>query len=699
MTATNFSGKVVVPINDYTDGRSDRWPVTKPNYKTHSHDDYMAKLGAAWMFHRGEAIPGVQYTLDRLPSGYQLYKRPRPSTGQINNFLFGHPSGRFFNSPNNFEEHFIWLMQYRPDGRPCSRKVCFPPKRKTTKFSITDYARDQVDKSEQNSRRPSPDSHQPQIRPVGRPRIHEPQPPPESIYKTYLRRFRDENINEGIHEKANWNWRLVSDLVVPEAVKILSLPSSWPRLGEVVLFDRNEGNDTPQWEAGIISQTPDQSPTKEDPFLESHTNLTNFGFQIDPLKPWKRSNATLEAFERSERAFDQSIDCHSYHALLNIRPFGLFRELAKPAKDHNYSPSIELALKYAASFALVMKYHVRGIYPNLEIFSKGIWLGAELLLVGDSVQVLPTKLPTDPSEPKESYLLEIKSIRLEIRDINDRQSRSAHVYVYGKAAAFAMESGRRYKTPLHPPSNMFVVPLARIFGRAYSPSALTKWFPAATPSKLGVKGISQARRFSAEHDPRISRHDNRIWHWAESRADQLELGKFNGLLVGEAARNRVTDDEAYDDPDTLLRLIKVLDRFEKAPGLSQVEATGSKQGSETESGIEVQMDDGDGDDNNESEGEHPIQTQDRVVGDERRVNDAMLGNIRTVDSKPVIKSEVVDEASAQPGEHVTSQGEIGGIRLKKEDDLAEHVEIRETVMTDVAESHNDEDSREYIIID
>jgi hypothetical protein len=65
----------------------------------------------------------VNYYLDKLPDGYALFETERPGgEGQAYKRLFGHPTGRYYDSAKRFEVHFIWLMS-RMEG-DCECVLC-----------------------------------------------------------------------------------------------------------------------------------------------------------------------------------------------------------------------------------------------------------------------------------------------------------------------------------------------------------------------------------------------------------------------------------------------------------------------------------------------------------------------------------------------------------------------------------------------
>ena len=64
----------------------------------------------------------VNYFLEDLPAGYGTFEIDQPSGTQVYKRLFGHPSGKFYDSILKFEPHFFWLL----DGRQgvCSCVNC-----------------------------------------------------------------------------------------------------------------------------------------------------------------------------------------------------------------------------------------------------------------------------------------------------------------------------------------------------------------------------------------------------------------------------------------------------------------------------------------------------------------------------------------------------------------------------------------------
>lgn len=116
---------VVVPINSGSDGDSSHRPTVATHWLIDPPTIYLEKLAALWMTSRGETVPGETYILDKLPDGYALYGKPRPGNPKlVDKWLFGHPSKRYFDSPNRFFPHFLHLMDNDGDSFGCPCTVC-----------------------------------------------------------------------------------------------------------------------------------------------------------------------------------------------------------------------------------------------------------------------------------------------------------------------------------------------------------------------------------------------------------------------------------------------------------------------------------------------------------------------------------------------------------------------------------------------
>jgi hypothetical protein len=68
-------------------------------------------------------VADVNYYLEKLPDGFALFETDRTGgEGQSYKRLFGHPTGKYYDSAKRFEVHFKWLMN-RMEG-DCECVLC-----------------------------------------------------------------------------------------------------------------------------------------------------------------------------------------------------------------------------------------------------------------------------------------------------------------------------------------------------------------------------------------------------------------------------------------------------------------------------------------------------------------------------------------------------------------------------------------------
>ena len=112
----------ILNIEPHSDGEASHRP--KPEWQLLDPPHiYLEKLALLWLHERGETPRSdTRYYLSSLPTGYALFERARPSNAKLKDkHLYGHPSHKFFDSPNRFFPHFLHLMQYHTsDGCPCT---------------------------------------------------------------------------------------------------------------------------------------------------------------------------------------------------------------------------------------------------------------------------------------------------------------------------------------------------------------------------------------------------------------------------------------------------------------------------------------------------------------------------------------------------------------------------------------------------
>ena len=256
--------------------------------------------------------------------------------------------------------------------------------------------------------------------------------------------------------------------------------------------------------------------------------------------------------------------------------------------EQDWHPTVKHALAISGSFSLIGKYSFKGIWPEATLFVRGVYLGPELIMVGDVVRLAPT----EPKRPVTDVMV-ISSIRLRFVNLDDASENDYDngrpyltcLHVCGKTftldpkrskdgiARSPMKAGehglpawfKSYGQWFHAVDTMDVkakleVPYHRVLGRCFEDSAIKSWFstptsiaPAssfqavnATPASKfrandisqGLENIQEARRYSRSHDARIDQAAGKSWYWAETRIEQLDLHEVNGAFVGAKDEER-----------------------------------------------------------------------------------------------------------------------------------------------------------------
>jgi len=373
-------------------------------------------------------------------------------------------------------------------------------------------------------------------------------------------------LNVDIQERLSMDWR-TEDAVITGTMKDLQKQPAWlPRVGEVVLFFRDaHGADVslhpttqefrlykdgqwlghPSWEAGVVGQVPEVQIKEPDLILNDRPDdsVVLSGLRLEPLP------------DPDAKQSEKSLTKHyRYVHMHKVRPFMLHDRLLHGVKREGWHPTIFHALKIMSTVSLVSRYHFQGKWPTAKISCRGLFLGAELLCTGDTVQLLPKEV-----SPDFASALNIDSIKLEISNldkgsIDDDDAYTSTIYVYGQAFTTSAENAfkdaksgsippilagysdvRWY--PLHDPSKRYKVSFRQIGGRLYEANAILLWLPGSDNDamnadlklvKTTVKGVRAAREYSSQHYKRIL-GTGKEWYWGDSRAETLDIESLNGV--------------------------------------------------------------------------------------------------------------------------------------------------------------------------
>ena len=415
----------------------------------------------------------------------------------------------------------------------------------------------------------------------------------------------DGMIDQAIEQKSSPDWRASHLLLEDLLGELRALPRYVPRPGELVLFVRhledNEGlawdntihsfrcvdlesktwHARPEWEAGIVTQMPQEVVVEQDLVTNVHKrqSIIYSGFNVEPLA---EPNSKIKPHTKQRKI----VPLHA------IRPFTYWQDCLRGLSEQEWHPTIKHALTVSSSLCTVGMHRFRGVWSSATVLCRGAFIGSELVMVGDAVRLLPRV--GEQSKSMITDVMVVSDIRLKFVNLDfdeDDLAPSAPeiayqtcVHVTGRV--YTTDPGRSFngvsKTPVNlddlpsgltkygplyhycdpkKPSARVEVPFSRILGRCFEDAATDAWFTPPTnmntsmqppsfkavnsPSKpaiitsdaditalsRGLQAIVDARNYSQQHDARITATEQ-PWFWADTRIEQLDLHEVNDRLVG-----------------------------------------------------------------------------------------------------------------------------------------------------------------------
>jgi hypothetical protein len=348
-------------------------------------------------------------------------------------------------------------------------------------------------------------------------------------------------------------------------------------------FEEKRFKGHPSWRGGVVTAAPTEitqnGPVDFADILdtpEKSTALNTAGFRVetlpDPNKPLGKSLSKQ----------------YRHVPLRSIRPLSQWQLILRGIAENKLPPSIKNALTCATTVSLVEKFKAVGSWPAASLFCKGVFIGAELVVVGDVV-----RLVSQNSWKKCTDVLRVESIRLNLEDmkaehmLDNRHSpllcSKSNITLVG--SAYTLDAGRSYKAvqatdtvsysnpltnlplmadivkvafrpvgsatygswwPLHPEVQKYEVSHDQVLGKMYEAEAVRLWtgqrqrpgrdgYVSEKPSlDFDVSGIMSARKYATLTDERLPDPINPefLWFWADTRVDALDVATFNGLEVG-----------------------------------------------------------------------------------------------------------------------------------------------------------------------
>ncbi|KAK3710488.1 hypothetical protein LTR37_010331 [Vermiconidia calcicola] len=607
MSGTEKTVKIL-KINPGSDGDGRKWP--KHHY-TRNDAYFMERIASdKWIHDLGGARPGITYRLDRLPQGYAGFERARADTKHIDRYIYGHPNGQF-RSLNEYYPHFKHLMDY---GGPanCECKLCKGGNGK--KRSGISRAAGSAEPKQPGQASAVPKDQL--ISPI-KPRAHgEPESKKRKlvdaegvpdVYEALIQKLRDAGpeggVDEPINERMSPDWRTSHSMSKEVLSKWQELPRYVPRVGEIVLFVRKlkdgevvawhpkaaaftlkrRDSDTwleqPRWEAGVVTQMPKEAVSDQDLIHDDGKEraVNESGFRVEPLS---RPGDDYKPYTKQ----------HKYLPLHAMRPFCLWSECLTGVSEEDWHPSVHHALTVTNSFCVIGRYRFKGVWPDATAFSRGVYIGSELIMVGDTVRLLPRK--NEQRDDAVTDVMVVTGIRLRFVNLNMEEDDMTPVPLNVPYQTCLHISGKVYtsdptrsfdgvgKISIDPQSNILPaglggygpwyhytdpketsvrveLPFTRVMGRCYEDTAMKAWFSSQAPvqpsssfkavntkSPIFKNGLSsvhlsqslesiiEARNYSLQRDGRIKLQEGKAWFWADTRIEQLDLHEVNNQFVG-----------------------------------------------------------------------------------------------------------------------------------------------------------------------
>ena len=535
----------LIQINNGTDADVSHRPSGPGYSRVDPPEGYLTKLGTMWMQDIGKAQAGVTYRINKLPNGYEVWQKPRPAQpSHIDKWCYGHPSGRFFDSPIKFFPHFLSLMQ---DGNAdscicvnCNKK---PTARKKKPASAASVANTKG-VPQGWTVLPSRTQGRPPGRPPGRPAAAIDLTEDESaednnagVYKAKGRQWVQGRTDEEgtpdpyrnnidrlkalgsldtiIEEPMSADWRAERASGIDKYFKtILRRPAWQPRRMEIVLFvralepderlifdvpsqrfmitsDGVAGLKEPLWEAGVVTQTAQASQG----VIED--SISNSGFRVEPL-----SNANSKEGKGIWKQY-------TYVRADQLRPFALWQQLLPKTEGVTWHPTIGNALLVMSTVALAKRYRFKGKWPEAKIYCRAMYLGPELIVEGDFVYLLPEA----DYDQGVTDVMRVDAITLDVWKLDEASNNDydeGHPYnsaarITGKI--FTIAKDRAYdpepielstlsaSTSLDvcgpwyqrtPADKLVRVPVHRVMGRCHDPHIVQQWLEGTQDANAGT---------------------------------------------------------------------------------------------------------------------------------------------------------------------------------------------------------------------
>ncbi|KAJ5106333.1 hypothetical protein N7456_003008 [Penicillium angulare] len=433
-------------------------------------------------------------------------------------------------------------------------------------------------------------------------------------WKIHINRLKEKTIlDEEIHHPRNLDWVLTHEWLTDYFVRLKLQAAFIPRRGEVVLWTHELSGQlewnaaakcymvhkddkwiVPEWRAGIITQIPEETTS----FLDitqvtskANTSVSYWGFRVETLPDPIGDDKSLSLQ-------------YKYVPLSCIKPFNTFERYLYGVPRESLHPSIEFAMTTMASWSLLSHTRFTGTWPNARLYSRGIFIGSELLAIQDAVRLKPFGFKQEDMEENGAVkhpehdpvdVMIIEKIWLQLTKCNDnlddpQLAQECTPFIAGKVYTrdpnrltrhMQFQADPLEKMTFDEVSNAFrqvgmsnygdwyrvaggrtcAVSPPMILGRCYEPEATMLHF-GSYRLDYDLHGTLNGRRYSSEVDTRIP--EGVDWFWGDYRAETLGLATSNGVEVGDSAEQR-------ENPSRWQAILRILDGSSSAEDIKQAE--------------------------------------------------------------------------------------------------------------------------------
>ncbi|EEP81766.1 predicted protein [Uncinocarpus reesii 1704] len=394
----------------------------------------------------------------------------------------------------------------------------------------------------------------------------------ELVYRLKIKKTLDEPVKE----VDSMDWRAEREQLDEHLTRIRLQHSFIPRVGELVLwcpelqgevqfdFDKdifrevcpvtNKFLGVPKWRAGTVAQVPEEPVVLGDIYFDAEKSMAinMSGFRIETFPDPNSPNKDFSSQ-------------YKYVPLCHIRPFNMWDIILQNIPSEEFHPSISYALTIMPSFSMLDRYHFAGTWPNATIYSKGVYIGAELLVRGDAVRIFPEEWSSEDAFGSVTDVLVIEKIALELFDCDADLSSPGLCRAFAprvQGRAFTISKDRAYRDPsspneepkpmtrdeiidafetvsmgkygpwyrLHLPEAIMELSINQIIGRCFESDYMDLMY-GTLDFDLDLEGVISGREYGQKTDERIPPH--REWFAGDYRLETLALETFNGIEVGK----------------------------------------------------------------------------------------------------------------------------------------------------------------------